>query len=398
MEKLYYIDQYIKEFTAEVLEIREVDGKYHIKLDRTAFFPGGGGQDGDTGCIGGAEVIEVYEENNIVYHVSKKKPNKIHRVKCEIDWNKRFDGMQQHLGQHLLSGVFFELFNRNTTSIHLGHDISTVDIEGQFTEEEILKAEEYANKIIFDGVKVQSIVPTKSELKKMKLRRALPKTNEEIRVLIIEDLDINACCGVHPGNTRDLQVIKIKKAEKHKDGTRIEYYAGNRAVEDYFRKDNFATTICRYLSCNELEGINSIKNLKCDLKNALDDNRKIQLEIADYKVKEMIENSEKIGELSVIKFVYENENIKQITKIANKLVEKDSVVALLAIKNQDKANLLFASSKNNINLDMNTLLKDSISLIDGRGGGSKVLAQGAGKNNSNLDSALDYAIMRIKKS
>ena len=396
MEKLYYIDQYIKEFTAEIEGIIEKDNKFHIVLDKTAFFPGGGGQPCDLGTIDENEVLEVYEEEGTVYHIVSKKPIKIHKVKCKIDWKRRFDYMQQHLAQHTLSGCFFKLFNHNTAGIHLGKDISTIDIVGELTEEQIRKAEVYANDMIGEGLKVEFLFPEKRELKKMGLRRDLPKTNEKIRVVKIEDLDINACCGIHPGNTIELQCIKLKRAEKHKGNTRIEFLAGRRAINDYFVKDDFSKKICNFLSCNENEAINSIKNLNDEVKNLINKNKSLSAEISEYKGKELIDNAEKINNISIIKEIYEDEDVKYVSKLSSKLTEKDNVISLMAVKNNDRANLIFASAKNIRNIDMNILLKDAITLIDGRGGGSKFLAQGGGKNNNNLDSVLDYATMKIK--
>ena len=156
MEKLYYDDPYLRDFTAEIVNIEEHLGKFRVTLDKTAFFPGGGGQSCDTGMIGDHKVIDVYEENDIVYHIVEKKPIKIHNVKCKIDSERRTDGMCQHLGQHVLSGCFFNLFNANTFAIHLGADISTVDIYGVLTEEQIRAAERLANKVIGDALKVES--------------------------------------------------------------------------------------------------------------------------------------------------------------------------------------------------------------------------------------------------
>lgn len=396
MEKLYYIDQYIKEFTAEIEEIIEKDNKFHIVLDKTAFFPGGGGQPCDLGTIDENEVLEVYEEEGTVYHIVSKKPIKIHKVKCKIDWKRRFDYMQQHLAQHTLSGCFFKLFNHNTAGIHLGKDISTIDIVGELTEEQIREAEVYANDMIGEGLKVEFLFPEKRELKKMGLRRDLPKTNEKIRVVKIENLDINACCGIHPGNIIELQCIKLKRIEKHKGNTRIEFLAGRRAINDYFVKDDFSKKICNFLSCNENEAVNSIKNLNDEVKNLINKNKSLSVEISEYKGKELIDNAEKINNISIIKEIYEDEDVKYVSKLSSKLTEKDNVISLMAVKNNERANLIFAASKNIKNIDMNILLKDAITLIDGRGGGSKFLAQGGGKNNNNLDSVLDYATMKIK--
>jgi len=120
MEKLYYDNQYLKEFTAEIVDIKEIENTFHVILDKTAFFPGGGGQCCDLGNLGDQKIIDVYETDGIIYHVVEKKPIKIHKVKCEIDWDRRSDYMHQHLGQHVLSGAFYNLFNANTFGIHLG--------------------------------------------------------------------------------------------------------------------------------------------------------------------------------------------------------------------------------------------------------------------------------------
>lgn len=398
MEKLYYIDQYIKEFTAEIEEILEKNDGFHVALNKTAFFPGGGGQPSDLGMIGEHEVKEVYEKDGIVYHVVSKKPIKIHKVKCKIDWDRRFDYMQQHLSQHVLSGCFFKLFNHNTAGIHLGKEKSTIDIVGDVTEEQIREAEIYANENIFNNLKVNFLFPEKRELKKMGLRRALPNTNEKIRVVEIEGLDINACCGIHPSNTIELQCIKLLRHERHKGNTRIEYLGGRRAINDYFEKSDFSKKICKFLNCNETEAINSINNLSEELKKSNNENKILNIELSSYKIKELIENATKVSDVSIIKEIYDGKDIKYVSKLASSITENPKVVVLIAVKNKDKANLIFASSKDVKEVNMNNLLKDSITLIDGRGGGSENLAQGGGKNNNNLQSLLDYSFKKVKES
>ena len=398
MEKIYYDNQYLKQFTAEIVDIKEIDNKFHVILDKTAFFPGGGGQSCDLGTLGDQKILDVYEKDEIVYHVVEKKPIKIHKVKCEIDWDRRTDGMHQHLGQHVLSGAFFNLFNANTFAIHLGSDISSVDIFGILNETQVREAERLANKIIGDALKVESFIPTKAELKKLSLRRALPNTEEDIRVVKIDDFDINACCGLHPSSTQDLRLIKIKKFEKHKEGTRIEFLAGERAISDSFKKDEFQNSICKYLNCNENEAINGIKNLNENLREANEMNKNINILLAKYQVKEILENATKINNINVIKEIFDGENLKYVTSLTSKLVENENTIVLMAVKSEDKVNLLFACSKDIKEIKMNDLLKDAISLIDGKGGGSPFQAQGAGKNNANLGSALDYALNKITQS
>lgn len=397
MEKLYYLDRYIKEFTAEVVEVKEIDGMYHVALDKSAFFPGGGGQPGDTGFIESSKVIDVYEDNGVVYHVLEKKPLKIHRVKCKIDWEKRYDGMQQHLGQHVLSGCFYSLFNANTVSFHMGSESSTVDIEGFLEEDKIREAERFANEIINQNIEVEFFTPSKSELKKIKIRRALPKTDDAITIVKIGDLDINACCGVHPKSTLDLRMIKIKRWEKHKGATRIEFLAGKRAIDDSLRRDSIIATICKSMKCGESEILNIISKSAEEIREYQNENRMLKLELSKYEIKEMIESADKIGDISIIKKIYEKSNLKHIGKLAEKLVENKKTIALFAVKYDDKSNLIFASSKDN-DISMNELLKDAITLIDGRGGGSKFLAQGGGKKSNNLEATIDYAFMKIKNS
>lgn len=398
MKKLYYGNPYIKEFKTEIVDVKEKDNRFHVVLEETAFFPGGGGQFGDKGFIENEEVLDVYEEEGTVYHVLNKKPIKIHKVFCKLDWEHRLDGMQQHLAQHVLSGSFFSLFNKNTFGFHLGKDVSTVDIEGPLSEEDIRKAEKLANDVIFKNLKVNCFFPSKQELKRLKLRRVLPKTNEEIRIVEIEDLDINACCGVHPLQTIELQMIKIKRFEKHKQGYRIEFLAGKRAIDNAFERDSFVNSICNYLKCGEQDAINSIKKLSDNLKELTNENKKLIDEIGEFKVREMLDNSYKIDGITIVKNIECDMDVKKASKIVNKLVENEKVIVLFAVNNLERTNMIFASSKDIKNLNIGEILKDAISLIDGKGGGSKTLAQGAGKNNGNLEATLNYAISKIEKT
>ncbi len=397
MEKLYYTNQYIKEFVAEIEEILEVNGKYHIVLDKTAFFPGGGGQFCDLGKIDVHDVLDVYEKDNKVYHVVEKKPIKIHKVKCFIDWERREDGMHQHFAQHILSGCFYTLFKKNTTAFHLGSEISTVDIKGPLTTDEIREVERMANDIISENIEVETLIPSKKDLKKIWIRRDLPDTSEEIRIVKIGDLDSNACCGVHPKSTLDVRMIKIRRWEKNKDSIRIEFLAGKRAINSSLKRDIYLTDICRYLSSTEEEAINGVKKLHDKLEDALYEKRKIEDVVVNFEIKEMINNSDKVNDISIIKKIYIDKDIKYISKIASKITESENAISLVGVKNDDRVNLVFASSKNINNISMNNILRDTMTLLDGRGGGSTFLAQGGGKNNGNLEVAINYAFDKIKK-
>ncbi|WP_244833854.1 DHHA1 domain-containing protein [Clostridium sp. BJN0001] len=398
MEKIYYDKKYDKEFTTDVNEIIEKDGKVILTLNKTAFFPGGGGQHCDKGTIDDANLLDVYEENEIVYHVVDKKPSKTKDVLCKIDWERRLDGMHQHLGQHILSGAFFDLFNANTFAIHLGEDISSVDLYGLFSEEQIREAEKYANKAIANGLSVLSFVPSIEELKKLNLRRALPKTDEEIRIVKIGDTyDINACCGLHPSNTSELRLIKIKKYEKHKEGTRIEFLAGNRAVYDSYKKDEFQNSICKLLNCNENEALNSINNLNNELKKSNEQNKRLNAELIKYQAQDFINSSDKINEYNLVHKIFTDSDSKYLSNLASEIVKNDNIITLFALKSQEKTNLIFACSKNIKGIKMGDILKEAVSILDGRGGGSPFLAQGAGKNTEKTEDAINFAINKIKE-
>ena len=398
MEKLFYLDSYMKNFTAEIEEVKKRDSKYHVLLDKTAFFPGGGGQYCDLGTIDNISVVDVYEEDEKIYHVLDKKPNRIHKVKCEIDWDRREYGMQHHFGQHVISACFNNEYKAKTVGFHLGSEAATVDIEGLFKEDDILKIENMCNDIIRENIPVEFLNITKKEAKKLKIKEDLSKLSDDIRVVKIDDIDINLCCGVHVKNTLDLRVIKIKKFEKYKKATRIEFLCGTKAIEEMLKRDNYLNKICKLLSSNEEDAYKGIEKLNNKLNEVNKENKRLEEIISNYEIKEMIEEAEKINNMSVVVKIYENKTMNYINKIANKISEKDDVVGLFALINNDKLNLLFTCSKNLENLDMNDLLKDSIKLVDGKGGGSKVLAQGGGKNNGNIDSLFDYVKIKLKSN
>lgn len=395
-EKLFYKDQYIKEFEGKVLEVTERDGKFHVFLDKTAFFPGGGGQASDLGTLDGKEVIDVIEEGDKIAHILNEKIEEGKVVKGIIDWNRRHDGMQQHLAQHVLSGCFFSMFNVNTAGIHLGHDVSTVDIIGNVSEDMIKKAEKRANEVIKENHKVNFIMTDREKAQAMGLRRDLATDDNSIRVVQIEDLDINACCGVHPSNTLELQMIKIKGWVPHKGNTRIEFLAGDRAVSYALDRDNILSEICKKLNTADNEAINRINNLNNDYAEVLEEKKKLKNELSKYEVENLINSAEKSNDFIIISKIYENEDMKYLNKLATSLTEENNRVVLFAVKGKDKANLLFAVSKNLKEKNMGALVKETLALIDGKGGGSPLIAQGGGKNVENLEKAMEYALEKVR--
>ena len=396
MEKLYYENPYQKEFTAEVINVIEKENKYHVELDKTYFYPEGGGQPSDTGYINSTAVTYVYEEDEKIYHVVEVKPLKIHKVKCSIDWDTRFDYMQQHLGQHILSACIADLFNGTTIGFHLGKDSASIDIDKAMNSDEIKVAEKKANKIVLDNINVEVLYPTNSELKKLSLKKISVKAGEKIRIVKIADVDVNPCCGIHPRSTIEVQLIKITKVEKYKSGIRIEFMCGARAVSDYATKHDAVEKMSKLLSCNNAAVLSEVERLSGELNKALMEKRALKAEVAEYEVQNMLAEAGKIEDIKVLKCIYDNGDLKYANTLATKLVSSPKVIVLFGVKSEDKANLLFMCSKDLKIVSMDSLLKDAITLIDGKGGGSAFSAQGGGKNNNNLDSSLDYAYSKIK--
>ncbi|MBM7869972.1 alanyl-tRNA synthetase [Clostridium pascui] len=396
MEKLYYENPYMNEFTAEILNIVEKDNKYHVELDKTYFYPGSENMPCDTGEISSIPVIYVYENDEKVYHVLETKPIKIHKVKCTINWSKKYNYMQHNIGKVLLSHYFLELFNANTVKFHYEDNYTYIDIDKVISFDEIKRVEEIANKIVFNNISIESFYATKSELKKLSVKKVSPKGNEKIRVVKIEDIIIAPYTQLLTNSTIEAQVIKIVKWEPLGKNTRIEFLCGLRAVSDYVLKHEYIKSMFNLLKCdNEKDALAKVQNLRNELNDALSEKGVLKAQVAEYEVKEILNNSENINGVKIIKNIFDNGDLKYINLLASKLVSYPKAIVLFAIKTEDKAQLVFMCSKDLKVISMNLLLKDAITLIDGKGGGSDFSAQGGGKDNNNLISCIEYAYKKV---
>lgn len=396
MEKLYYEDSYTKEFTAEIVNIIEKNNKYHVELDKTYFYPGSENMPCDTGEISSIPVSYVYEDEKKIYHVMETKPIKIHKVKCKINWNKKYNYMQHNLGKLLLSHYFLELFNANTVKFHIEDNYTYIDIDKILIFDEISKVEKSSTEIIFSNINIETFYATKSELKKLSLKKVSPKGNEKVRVVKIEDIVIAPYNELLPNSTIETQIIKIAKWQVVGKNTRIEFLCGSRAVSDYISKHEYMTSILNLLKCDtEKLALEKIENLRTELNSALSEKGALKAEVAEYEVKEILNNAENVSSVKIIKNIFDNSDLKYVNLLASKLVSYDKVVVLFAAKSEDKVQLIFMRSKDLNNISMNSILKDAITLIDGKGGGSDHSAQGGGKYNNNLNSCLEYAYKKV---
>ncbi|MFZ5966492.1 MAG: alanyl-tRNA editing protein [Bacillota bacterium] len=388
--KLYYSNPYCKNFTANITDIHTKDGKHHIVLDQTAFYPEGGGQPCDLGLIDNLLVEYVYEEENKIFHVTSTLPQRQKDLYCEIQWERRFDHMQQHLGQHILSTAFEKLYQAETIGFHLGSENVTIDIDMKgITPEQINHVESLANQIIFKNVPVKQLYPTPDQLEKLPLRKP-PKVNENIRIIEVDGFDFSPCGGTHPEHTGEVGIVKIKKWEKYKDGVRIEFLCGNRACLDYQWKNYAINRIANLLSIKDVNICESVEKLYDQTKSLKKEVSHLKDLLSDYEALDLYLQSQTFGDIRIIQKKYEGRDIAELRILAAKIVTNPKVIVLFGSVMDDKAQLLFSRS-DDILLPMNDLFKQVISIIEGKGGGNAVAAQGGGSNISDLDKALSTA-------
>lgn len=395
MERLYYESQYIKEFKTEIIEKIIEDNKVKVVLNKTIFFPGGGGQSKDTGYINDIKVLDVYEEEDKIIHVLEHDINE-RSVFCKLDWINRRDGMEQHLGQHILSGSFYKLLGRNTVSIHLGKDISTVDIIGELGEEDISKVNYFANNIIEENRKVTGYFPENKELNNMNLRRDLPITEKEIRVLQIEGLDLTACCGVHLGSTLEIKLIKIKKFEKNKNNTRIYFLAGNRAVKDSIVREKILKDIEKDLSTNGIETISAIKNLKNEIDKLKKDRKNLEDELLNYEIEDILTKTNKYNDIDFAFKVFKNKDNNFIRNLSNKIIKENNKIVVLVNERKGGSNIILVASKNIKEINLLEITKKYMHIINGKGGGSNNRVEVLGESKD-IYKFIDNIEKEIKK-
>ena len=234
-EKLYDIDSHLKEFEATVLSCKEKDGKYFVVLDRTAFFPEGGGQKSDRGYIGNSKVLDVQIIKNEIYHITENPIEVDSMVLCTLDWERRFDFMQQHSGEHIVSGVAHSLYGCENVGFHLSEDIVTLDFDKPLKVGEIKQIEQLANKAVFNNTEIVAFYPDENTLKNITYR-SKKELEGDIRIVNIKGVDIYACCAPHVKFTGEIGTIKLLSSEALRGGVRIEMKCGSRAIADYSQK------------------------------------------------------------------------------------------------------------------------------------------------------------------
>lgn len=230
--RLFYEDAYIRTFSASVVSCRAEDGRYAVVLDRTAFFPEGGGQTSDTGMLGGAAVLDVQERGGEIVHYTDRPVAVGAAVDGSIDWQDRFRKMQDHTGEHIISGIIHTRFGYENTGFHLGADGCTVDLSGELSRTGLDEVEAAANRVVWENRPVTTLFPSPAELRDLEYRSKLDLT-EDVRLVVIDGVDVCACCAPHVSRTGEIGLIKILDAMRHRGGTRLHLRCGADALADY---------------------------------------------------------------------------------------------------------------------------------------------------------------------
>jgi alanyl-tRNA synthetase len=264
MKKLYYERPYVKSFEAKVLECRPgKDGMFLIILDQTAFYPEGGGQPSDRGTLGEVSVLDVREKSEEILHLTDKPLKEGSVVTGVIDWDRRFIHMQNHTGEHLLSGIVHKHYGFENVGFHMGKDEVTVDFDGVLTKEQLEKAEAEANDKIWQNVPVLESFPSKEELSNMDYRSKKELTGQ-VRIVEIPGGDICACCGTHVMKTGEIGILKVTGMKKYKGGVRVSMLCGKMAFMDYKKKQTSVSGISTLLSVKEAQVLDGVTKLKAE--------------------------------------------------------------------------------------------------------------------------------------
>ncbi|MGN0525946.1 MAG: alanine--tRNA ligase-related protein [Acutalibacteraceae bacterium] len=364
-EKLYYADSYINEFTAQVLQCEACANGFYAILSQTAFFPEGGGQKADTGCISNVKVFDVQEENGVIKHYVKTQLNVGDTVTCKIDWEQRFNRMQNHSGEHIVSGVVHGLYGYDNVGFHMEEDYVTVDFNGELTLDQVLDIEDRANKVIYEDITVECYFPEKEDLPELDYRSKLDLT-ENVRLVEIQGVDLCACCAPHVKRTGEIGLIKILDVMRHRNGVRITMKSGYKALRDYREKQKSVVDVSNLLSAKQLEIAEAVDRLKAENDNLKSQFYNFKMKIAEFDR----ERLEKTGEISYyISCFYDADMMRELVNYGMS-VSKLSVV--FSGNDSDGYSYIAGSDF----LDMISVARNINSCLNGKGGGRGTMVQG----------------------
>ena len=401
-ERLYYNDSHLIEFEARVIDVTErVSGWTALVLDRTAFYPTGGGQPSDTGTLNGARVVECIDdgERGVLHVVQGVAPARDAIVSGRVDWSRRLDHMQQHTGQHILSQAFINLFNAPTKSFRVLESSCEIDIElSNPTTEIIERAVGLANNVVWEDRAITIHNVSAAEAEALPLRKE-PSREGDLRLIEIEGFDLTPCGGTHAVRTGEVGMIAMRSWERAKGLTRVEFVAGMRALADYRRANKSAREVAGLFSTGRDDVAQHAAQLVEENKELRRQVRALEELAARVEAEKLwaaaVENADGTRVVAHVFGVEAGESSRPdaefLKKIAHALMAHPRTVVLLGAREKDMAKLVFARSSDAAG-DMNALMREACGLLEGRGGGKPDMAQGGGKNVVKLNEAIERAV------
>ena len=384
--RLYYSDSYLKEFSGLVLERHIINKKPAVVLDQTAFYPTSGGQPNDTGTLGDASVLDVIEnEAGDILHILDRDLAD-GRVRGQIDWERRFDHMQQHTGQHILSQAFIVVAQAQTLSFHLGQETSTIDIDLASPPVAIIEeAQTLATRIVFEDRPVNVLTTDREKVSSLGIRKESQREGE-IRVIDIQGFDRSACGGTHVRHTGEIGMICILGFERYKGGTRVEFAAGYRALKKFHSNNEILKRLSKIFSSGS-DLLPEMSEKLIQERSALSrDNQKLHEQILEMEAAGLLLNAKKTGtRVAVVRRIFEGRNLETIKLLAHKLMANPRTCAILAT---DSCQLVIARSTD-LPGNCGEIVRQVTARFGGKGGGKPELAQAGGIPAGSLESCMD---------
>lgn len=374
-EKLYYIDSHMKAFTATVLACEPVKDRYEVVLDRTAFFPEGGGQAGDSGFIGDTAVFDTHEKNGDVMHYVNQPIPVDSTLYCRIDWEKRFRRMQNHSGEHIVSGLVHKKYGYSNVGFHMGAEFVTIDFDGFLTPEQLAEIEREANYAVAANYKVTATFPEPEVLKTLDYRSKLELT-ENVRIVEIENTDICACCAPHVSSTAEVGLVKILSSERRRrggDGVRVTMLCGLDAYENFVRTHDNNAAISMLLSARREETAAAVERVLAEQERLKQRNAELSRALAHMRA-ETLEPTD--GNIIIFDTVLDEPALREFV---NEAVTKCGGLAAV-FSGSDEAGYRYIIGSRKI--DLRASAKEINSGINGCGGGSSEMIQGSCKESA----------------
>lgn len=366
-ERLFDQDSYLKEFQATVLDCEKEEESWRVVLDRTAFFPEGGGQSGDCGVLGTIEVTGTIEKDGIIYHLVKEPLQVGQAVEGKIDFSTRFDKMQQHTGEHIVSGIVSSLYGYHNVGFHLGDEVTTFDFDGELSKEQVLDLENRVNEVVFANVPVVVTYPEHEKLSTLEYRSKI-EIEGQVRLVTIEGIDVCACCAPHVKRTGEVGIVKIISCERHRGGCRLTILCGRRALKEYQRKQEISGRISAALSAKPEQIDEAVERLK-------EQNQKLREQLNQVQTRYLQEKLQGITKETACVCTFE-ENLDSIAvrNFVNAAMEKCDGICGAFLGNDEQGYHYILGSRSQ---DVREAAKKLNESFNGKGGGKPQMVQGS---------------------